>query len=192
MRRLSMLALFAALFTLAGCGFQLRGSDSIPGLLQPLQVSGVNPNNDLGQALYRELRLRGTELAGNGAGARYQLALLGQDRESRILSLDPRANAGEIALTESVRFELRNERGEVVLGPVTLRERRVMVNDPDRRVDKDNEANTLRDEMLTALASRVVRRLQAYRPDKAADAQPDSEPTPDSHSPDSNPGKGGD
>src|SRR5690606_17765286 len=90
--------------------------------------------------------------------------LLGQERDSRTLTLDPRANTGELALTERVSFELRDNRGQVVLGPLTVEERRVMIDDPDRRVDRDNETATLREEMLSDLAGRILRRLQAYQP----------------------------
>lgn len=166
--RLSMTILvLASSLLLAACGFQLRGSDAVAPELQPLYIGGASPNSGLGQVLRQQFNLRGTELSSTAAAANYQLILLEHERDSRTLTLDPRANTGELALTERASFELRNSRGEVVLGPIMVEERRVMVDDPDRRVDRDNEASILRNEMLQDLAGRILRRLQAYQPDMA-------------------------
>lgn len=164
MRRLLTLAIFTTGLVLAGCGFHLRGSDAVSPALQPLYIGGNDAEGPLGQAIKRQLRLRSTELSDNLASASYQLILLERERERRILSLDPRANAAELSLTETASFELRDARGQVVLGPITIEERRVMVDDPNRRVDKDTEASTLHDEMVDDLAARILRRLRAFDP----------------------------
>lgn len=175
MRQTTIFCVLILGLALAGCGFQLRGNDAVPAALQPLHIAGTSPNSGLGQSLRQQLNLRGAELSDTAAAARYRLILLSQERDSRTLTLDARANTGELALTERVRFELRDNRGEVVLGPVTVEERRVMVDDPDRRVDKDSEAATLRDEMLEGLAGQILRRLQAFQPaaGNAGAPQPD-------------------
>lgn len=153
--------LFATLL-LAACGFQLRGSDALPAELQPLYIGGTSAYSGFGMALRQEFNLRGVVLSPTLADARYQLHVLEHEQEQRTLSFDPRAYSGELSLTERVHFELRDSRGVAVLGPITLEERRIMVDDPDRRVDKDSEAGTLRDEMLSGLASQLLRHLQAY------------------------------
>jgi len=164
--RLPLLLLLTLL--LGACGFHLRGSDTLPPTMQPLHVSGAEAGGAFGKVLQQQLNLRGVEVSRHRVEAPYQLLLLKHEREERTLSLDPRAHTGELALTERVVFELRDRQGSLVLGPVTVEERRVMVDDPDRRVDKDAEASTLRDEMLSGLAGQLLRRLQAWQPPAAA------------------------
>lgn len=154
-------AILLVALLLGGCGFQLRGTQGLlPEHVQPVHVTGLSAGSELGRALRLELEIAGATLSETAAGARVQLRVLSNETERRVLSIDPRARAAEVVLTETAVFEVRDRQGSILLGPVTAQERRVMLDDPDRRTDKAAEERSLREGMTRELAARMVRQLR--------------------------------
>jgi LPS-assembly lipoprotein len=161
-----------ALCLLAACGFHLRETAILPTALQPLYIGGKKSGGAMAQALRLQFNSNDTAVTGNIAAARYQLLLLREEQEQRIVSLDRRGLVAEYGLITSVDFELRDKGGERVLGPQTIETRRTIVNNPDNVTTTSEEINLVREDMVKTLAEQVVRRLAAYanQPHPAAPA----------------------
>ena len=160
MLRLLITSLLLTLLT--SCGFQLRGSVELPAGVEPIFIGGNAANTTLGNSLKNQLRISGVELSEQVSQANYQLVLLEQKTDRRTTALGENATALEYQLIESLRFQLENKAGEIVLGPNRIVERRTMPNDANRVVSSTEEEKILRREMRNNLAAKVVRQLTAF------------------------------
>lgn len=147
---------------LAGCGFQLRDDALLPSALQPIYIGGGAGNGALAQGVRYQLTNANTVVTPRAAEANYHLLLLNEDQERRIVSLDRRGLAAEYGITSKLHFELRDKRGQRVLGPETLTQRRTITNNPDNALTTSQDLEIVRTEMNQALATQVVRRLGAF------------------------------
>jgi len=163
MRAITKITLPVLLLCLiAGCGFHVRKTAVLPTALQPLYIGGSAGGGPLAQALRVQLAGEDTKVTGNLANARYQLLLLHESQEQRIVSLDRRGLIAELGLITEVEFELRDQSGQRVLGPQSLQNRRTVVNNPDNVTTTNEEVRLVRDDMVQILAEQIVRRLAAY------------------------------
>lgn len=157
-----------ALLTLAlsGCGFALRGSSyGVAEHYQPLYVSAARESQVLKQALQRQLEINGVETTQRRAKAKLivEVALLNKERRS--IALDREARDAEYALFERARLSLRSPDGTLSHGPVTLEQRRIIVNDPDNPVGEQTETDIVRAEMREQLGVRLAQQVEYWTRD---------------------------
>lgn len=151
-----------ALLITTACGFQLRNSASMPTALAPIYIGGPAGNSALGRRLRYQLNNSNTDVTQYAAQAAYQLLILNEKQDKRIISLDRRGLAAEYGLTLSVEFELRDKRGRRVLGPQHIEERRTITNNPDNALTTSQDIGIVSKDMEEVLAAQIVRRLGAY------------------------------
>lgn len=175
------------LLTISACGFHLRNTASLPNALEPIYIGGAAGGGALGRTLSYQLKNSNTNVTQFAAKAQYQLLILSENQEQRIISLDRRGLAAEYGITTSVEFELRDKQNKRVLGPQTIEERRTVTNNPDNALTTSQDIGLVRTDMEQVLAAQVVRRLGAYAthqpPAKSADTSADetsSAPSADS------------
>ena len=147
---------------LSACGFQLRGNVDLPDGVEPIYIGGLNTSGQLSIELRNLLTAYGIELSSDSAQANYQILISEQKTDRRTASLGAGARVAEYQLIESVSFELRNKKGRTVLGPITLTERKIMPNDPNKVVSTAEEEKILRRDMLQQLAAKIARQLRAF------------------------------
>ncbi len=158
----------------SGCGFQLRGEVELPEGVEPLFIGGINSSDQLAVELRNLLGAYGVMLTEDASEANFQINVLEQKRDKRSATLGQKAKVAEFQLTEEVYFELRNGKGERVLGPNKLTERKIMPNDPNKVVSTQDEENLLRREMLQNLAAKMARQLRNF--DYSTQPQTPSDP----------------
>ncbi len=156
----------AVLIGASACGFHLRNSASMPSALAPIYIGGSVGNSSLGRKLRYQLTNSNTEVTEYSAQAAYQVMLLSETQDQRIISLDRRGLAAEYGLTLSVEFELRDKLNRLVLGPQKLDERRTITNNPDNALTTFQDVGIVRQDMEQVLAAQIVRRLGAYATNK--------------------------
>ena len=106
-KRLIALPLVIAL--LAGCGYQLRGSASLPEVMSPTYIQGLRPYSELVDDFAYALRTRNATVTSDQAEASAVLKITGDDTERLVLSVDTAGNVLEYELRQTIRFS--------VLGP---------------------------------------------------------------------------
>lgn len=153
---------------ISGCGFQLRGKVDLPSNIDSVHVSGTKSDSDLAQKLRALLRGNDIPVVSSPTPSSLSIVLLDAEAERRTLSLDSRARAAEYLLSERVRFEIRGTGGKVLLEAQDLEERRVMSNDPDNVVGKNEEEQLLRENMQESLAAQIARQLRQLKPAPSA------------------------
>jgi len=153
------ICLSAILMCLAGCGFQLKGSDAassaqIEGMT--LQLISSQPRSELTREVSRALSATGLMLLEEG-DAMLTLSLQPEQFTQRNLSLTAQARAAELELTLFADFTLNQQASEQIDARATVT--RQMLNDPRNVVGKTEEMRLLREEMRRDLADQIARRV---------------------------------
>lgn len=154
--RAASLALCAAL---AACGFQLRGSATLP--FNTLYVEAP-PASYFATQLRRVIGSGSqTRVTNDRTEADATLQILSELREQEILSLSPGGRVRELQLRYRVQYQVfdRNKSPVVPRGEIVLR-RDFSVNDQDPR-GQDSEQTLLFRDMQADAVQQLVRRLQA-------------------------------
>jgi LPS-assembly lipoprotein len=157
-RALALLA-FAAL---AGCGFQLRGAQTLP--FETIFVNAP-PNSPLGSTLTRQIRAgTGTRPATDATQASAVLDILGETQTKEVLTLNAQGRAVEYRLVYRLRFRLHDGKGQEYIAPTELRAQRdISINDA-QVLAKESEEALLFHDMQADLAQQMLRRVAAVRP----------------------------
>lgn len=149
--------------TLSDCGFHLRGSldFQLPEGVEPIFIGSSNANNQLHNELQKLLKAYQVRLTENITEANHQLTILEQKTDRRTASIGRGARAAEIQVTNIVSFQLVDKQGNMILGPITLTERRILQNNPNNVASTRSEEALLQREMLTNLASKIARQVSS-------------------------------
>ena len=154
------ICLSAILMCLAGCGFQLKGSDAANSSAKlegmTLQLISSQPRSELTREVSRALSATGLMLLEEG-DAMLTLVLQPEQYTQRNVSLTAQARAAELELTLFADFTLNQQASDPIDARATVT--RQMLNDPRNVVGKTEEIRLLREEMRRDLADQIARRV---------------------------------
>ena len=154
------ICLSALLMCLAGCGFQLKGSDAASSSVKlegiTLQLISSQHRSELTREVSRALSATGLMLLEEG-DAMLTLVLQPEQFMRRNVSLTAQTRAAELELTLSADFTLNQQASDPIDARATVT--RQMLNDPRNVVGKTEEIRLLREEMRRDLADQVARRV---------------------------------
>ena len=154
------MCLSAILMCLAGCGFQLKGSDAASSSAKlegmTLQLISSQPRSELTREVSRALSATGLMLLEEG-DAMLTLVLQPEQFTQRNVSLTAQARAAELELTLFADFTLNQQESDPIDARATVT--RQMLNDPRNVVGKTEEIRLLREEMRRDLADQIARRV---------------------------------
>lgn len=155
--RPALALLFAA--TVAGCGFQLRGSATLP-----FETMYVPSNSGLLVELRRNLAAgTNTRLVASAADAQANFILLHEHREKLILSLDTAGRVREFQLRYRVGYRVAGPKGlDYLPKSEILLTREVSFNDAQVLAKEAEDALLYRD-MQSDMVQQIMRRLAAAR-----------------------------
>jgi LPS-assembly lipoprotein len=161
-----ILILLAAL-SLAGCGFQLRGTADLP-----FKTIYVPPANQPGVALDLRRNIQAgtrTTVVDDPKLAEAVLEVTQESRDKVILSLTAGGKVSEFELQYRVSFRVRdNKGGEFVPSSTVLLKRAVTFSDTDI-LAKEREDQQIYRSMETDMVQQIMRRLEtAQRPGAGA------------------------
>ena len=154
------ICLSAILMCLAGCGFQLKGTDAASNSAKlegmTLQLISSQPRSELTREVSRALSVAGLMLLEEG-DAMLTLVLQPEQYTQRNVSLTAQARAAELELTLFADFTLNQQASDPIDARATVT--RQMLNDPRNVVGKTEEIRLLRGEMRRDLADQIARRV---------------------------------
>jgi LPS-assembly lipoprotein len=160
-------ALLLLLLALAGCGFQLRGTATLP-----FDTLYMAPPSTPGVALDLKRNIQSgtnTTLVDDPKKAQALLEFTQELREKVILSLAATGRVREYQLRYLVGFRVHDGKGGVFVPPSTvLLTREVSFNDSDV-LAKETEEQLLYRDMQTDMVQQLMRRLAAAEKPKAAE-----------------------
>lgn len=160
-RRSFLLAACASL-ALAGCGFELRKAPDFQ-----FKSIAVPANSAVSNYLRRNLRAAGNvEVlpADRAEEAEAVLEILGENRESIVISTNAAGQVRELQLRLTVRFRVRGKGGKELLAPTAITQSRDITYNETAALAKEGETELLFRDMQNDIAQQIVRRLAAAKP----------------------------
>jgi LPS-assembly lipoprotein len=160
----ALCALLAAA-VLAGCGFQLRGSDGQYNMpFQSIWLS-FNESSPLGTELKRNLRAGDTvRVVTDASKAEALFDVISESRSKAIQSLNSLGRVREYSLSYTLVFQVRDANNRQLLGPTEITLRRNIAFDESQVLAKESEEALLYRDMQTDLVQQILRRLVAIKP----------------------------
>lgn len=161
--RLTILSLvmLALLATLGGCGWHLRGSQTVELSLPPVYLQAEHISQALRLALHRRLLANDIKLLKQRELAEIVLTIETEKSDRRVLSLDRSGKVQAYELQYSVRFSVKTIEGEWLLNSETLSTQRDYSFDESDVLAKNKEQEELFTVMRTNVVDQLLRRLQS-------------------------------
>ncbi|MEH6550466.1 MAG: LPS assembly lipoprotein LptE [Pseudomonadales bacterium] len=160
-------ALISALLLLAGCGFQLKGSEntniSFDPNLQNVLVIGDSQNSSIPQRVISYLGNNNVSIADTRSAAEFIVTISPVRESFRTVTVDKLARDAEKELSLMVTYALQDAEGNTLQGPVNLYVERIYKHYIDDVNASDSELDIIRRELNYNLAEQIVRRLQAVK-----------------------------
>lgn len=141
----------------AGCGFHLRGTASLP--QESLYISGPAYSafaNDLKRAIRAGT---GTRIADDAADADATLFILGENRAKLILTLTQQGTVREFQLRYSVLYRLADKAGKELMPPSEIVTIRSYVYNDQSVLASESEETILYRDMQQDAVQQLLRRL---------------------------------
>lgn len=152
--------LLLVVLALGACGFHMRGPAQLP--FETLYVQGGG--NQLGPDLQRYLRSGSNVTVVQTPGeAQAILAILGEGREKRILSLTGGGRVGEFELYYRLSFRLHDGKGTELMPAQQLELKRTLSFSDVQVLAKEQEEAMLYRDMQSDAVQQVIRRLGALK-----------------------------
>jgi LPS-assembly lipoprotein len=157
-------AALALLLATASCGFQLRGTASLP--FYTIHV----PNATAGIALEIKRSIQAgttSRVVDDAKSAAALLQFTEETRRKEILSLTSAGRVNEYRLFYRVGFRVSDGKGGDFLPPVTIQLFRDMTYDDSQVLAKEAEEQLLFRDMQSDMAQQVLRRIATAKPVKS-------------------------
>lgn len=159
-----LIVLMASL--LAACGFQLRGSYSLP--WETLYI-GLPENNEIYIQLKRSIETSTqTRIVADAKQAQASLIVLHNEHGKNILSLSAKARVREIQLTRSFVYRIQDAAGKELVPNGSIIIQRDMSFNETLTLAKEAEETTILREMQSDLVQQLLRRLAAAKAQPAS------------------------
>lgn len=163
---------------LAGCGFHLRDSLTLPPDIGPIRVVAKNQYSPLADALAVSLQRAGGQASAEGpVDGKATLNIRFELWGNTPLSIDQFGRAQEYELRYATAFDLRDAAGTVIVPEQTIELGREYLDIPTQSDGTESEREILAKEMEREMVSAILRRIDVVSkaPQPAA---ADSLPTP--------------
>jgi LPS-assembly lipoprotein len=154
------LAVLPVAAVLAGCGFQLAGTGSLPAAMQTTYLDSGELHSEFYESLSEGLRQRGLNLVDSRTDAGARLIISEDSSGQRVLSVTARNIPREYEVYYAVTFSLETN-GQAMVGPEALVARRNYTYDETAVLGKEREESILRRALAEDLARQVIRRIEA-------------------------------
>lgn len=151
--------ILALIVALQGCGFQLRGSQSI----NAAHIASLNLRTttaaDLTREVKTQLQLAGVAIAGD---AGFTLSIDNERYDRAVLSVSPRTGkAEEFLLTLSARMSLVKADGTSLIQNESISASHDYLFDEDALLGKAAEEDVLKSNLRQQAATAIIRRVRA-------------------------------
>lgn len=143
---------------LSACGFHLRGAVDLPEGLKKVYLAGASM--PLREQFGKVLRAASGELAAGPESASVVVNIIGESNDQRALSLSARGRSNELELSYRLRYAVVKTDGSVLLENQPIEIKREYFNNQQDIVAKDNEQQTIRNEMLQQAVRMMVDRIR--------------------------------
>ena len=148
--------------SLASCGFQLRGEQTLPFETFAISASSYQIVSNIRGLVQRNIHQ--TKLIESTAQADGVLNILAEEQEKVITALSAAGRVREYELRLRVRFSLTDKNSNVLIPPTDIKLFRVLPYDESQVLSKGEEEVLLFKDMENDIATQILRRVAAASP----------------------------
>ncbi len=153
------LTLVAGLLVSA-CGWQLRGTGTMPAGMDSLHISSQHPASGLIREMRNTLDSADIAVEDNATDARYSLVILDHRSRVRTATVNPNARISEQQLTDEVDFTVLDGEGKTLIPRTTVISDRVFEYDENNILATQDEREMIREEMQRDLVRQIFNRFR--------------------------------
>jgi LPS-assembly lipoprotein len=159
---LRFMLLLLAIAAIAGCGFHLRGEESLklPARLSPMHLSGISSDDPLRGELTATLREAGVTVTPSREAAQSFLVLSGRENRRRVLAVNAQGRAIEYEMVEAVTFELLDRERNVLLSEFPVSSENRYTDPAGDPLGKAGEQQLLRNSARRDTVQQIMVRLR--------------------------------
>jgi LPS-assembly lipoprotein len=154
-------ALLLVVAILAGCGYQLRGSASLPDVMSVTYIKGLRPYSVLVDEFSRALRARNVVVASDPAAATAVLNVTGNTTEKLVQSVDFAGNVLEYEIRQTIRFSVSTPDQQALLAEQSLSLSRDFLYTSTDVLAKEREEKLVRQTLQQNLVNLAMLRIAA-------------------------------
>ncbi len=148
---------------LTGCGFKLRGMDTLPLTLHRLYLQTDKVENPLRNELITALQTRGVTLVKLPREAPYSLHILNTELNQTITSTSTDTQVRNYLLTYSLQYQLTRNDGQLLFPPQTLFLSRNYVANTAQMLNDSHELSTIKQGLRQDAINQLFDRLKALK-----------------------------
>lgn len=162
---------------IAGCGFQMRGSESgnKPEHLKSIYVTGPGQYSNFTRDLKVKLISQGISVVDNAQAANLTLNLIDTNDERRTLTITRSDRTDEYQLISTAKFKVTTPAGSEVISEKSIIAERVYLYNRDKIIGTEYERDMLIKEMHQDIIGQIITRLYAITQEDIANASKPSE-----------------
>jgi LPS-assembly lipoprotein len=161
-RRRRLVAALALGGGLAGCGFRLRGTQTLP--FETVFIEAPR-SSQLAVELARAIAGgSSTKVVDDRGAAQAQVEIRTETRELDVLSVNAQGRAREYRIRLRVVFRVQDGKGRELLGPTSIVAFRDLAVTEEQTLAREYEEAQLVQDMLIDVAQQILRRLAALKP----------------------------
>ncbi|MDF2868364.1 MAG: Rare lipoprotein [Gammaproteobacteria bacterium] len=153
---------------LVGCGFKLRGTESVPLKLHQLYLQTHNVESPLRNELITALHTRGVTLVKLPREAPYSLYILNTVLNQAITSTSTDMQVRNYLITYSLQYQLIRNDGQRLFPPQTLSLTRTYVANTTQILNDSYEFSTIRQGLRQDAINQLFERLRVLKLDQIA------------------------
>ena len=158
MKRMIAAVCVLSMSLVAACGWQLRGTASMPAAVAQIKLDTQKLNAQMVVTLRNALNGADVQI---DRDAHFTLQVSEFRQESRNVSIDRAARSAQRELSFEVTAQLLADDGDPVFGPETISASRIYRDDPDNVVAKVNEERLIENELQEGLSRQILSWLRA-------------------------------
>ncbi|MBC3764559.1 LPS assembly lipoprotein LptE [Neptunicella marina] len=157
MKHLSLLLICSLSLMLTGCGFKLRGSNSLPPQMQQIQLQATSDYDALYQVVKTRLQNHQVTVSTDSLASVPTIRLVKDELERRLLSLFTSGQVAEYELVYTVNYLLMlpDQEAQAIQFDIV----REYQDDPNAVLAKSRELDLILKEMRTQAADKIIRQL---------------------------------
>jgi LPS-assembly lipoprotein len=161
MRILPRGLLILLLLSLAGCGFQPRGSSGLPQDMAVTFIQGVAPWTEIHQDFRDALEDRGVTVTEERSKATAVLRILKQEFRSDVLTVDIGGRVQELQFVQMIRFQVAARDQQVLVPEQAVTARRDFVFNKTEILAKERESQFVRQALQRDVVNLAMLRIMA-------------------------------
>lgn len=144
------------MFSLAGCGFHLRGAANLPPQLHTLYLKSDRPFTPFMNELRSSLKLSGVHLTPSAKDAPYTLEISNETLNTQETSIGGSQQIRDYTATYSIQYDIKNNDGKTIYGPNTISDKQTITVLANEILTNSNKLNNAKRIMTQNLISKMM------------------------------------